>query len=97
MGGGGLECDKRRGQQCFASFPASPNLTWRDVQHIIVLTSRKDHLKSPSWTTNGAGLQFSHRFGFGMLNAAAIVNRALHWVTVPERLNCSVRATGLPK
>ena len=83
--------------QCFASFPASPNLTWRDVQHIIVLTSRKDHLKSPSWTTNGAGLQFSHRFGFGMLDAAAIVNRALHWVTVPERLNCSVRATGLPK
>ena len=83
--------------QCFASFPASRNLTWRDVQHIIVLTSRKDHLQSPSWITNGAGLQFSHRFGFGVLDAAAIVNRALHWVPVPERLNCSVRATGLPK
>lgn len=76
---------------------ANRNLTWRDVQHIIVLTSRKDHLQSPSWITNGAGLQFSHRFGFGVLDAAAIVNRALHWVPVPERLNCSVRATGLPK
>ena len=76
---------------------ASPNLTWRDVQHILVLTSWKEHLQSPTWITNGAGLQFSHKFGFGVLDAAAIVNRALNWVAVPERLNCSVQATGLPQ
>lgn len=76
---------------------ASPNLTWRDVQHILVLTSRKEHLQSPAWITNGAGLQFSHKFGFGVLDTAAIVNRGLNWVAVPERLNCSVKATGLPK
>lgn len=67
------------------------------MQHILVLTSRKEHLRSPTWLTNGAGLQFSHKFGFGMLDAAAIVNRAVNWVPVSKRLNCSFKATGLPK
>lgn len=33
----------------------SPLLTWRDVQHIIVKTSRRGHLSAPDWQTNGAG------------------------------------------
>lgn len=34
---------------------ASPHLTWRDVQHIIVKTSRAGHLSAPDWKTNAAG------------------------------------------
>jgi subtilisin-like proprotein convertase family protein len=68
---------------------ANPSLTWRDVQHIIVITSKKEHLTS-NWQTNAAGFHFSHQFGFGMMDAAAIVNRAIDWVSVPERINCSV-------
>lgn len=33
----------------------SPYLTWRDVQHIIVKTSRAGHLSAPDWKTNAAG------------------------------------------
>lgn len=33
----------------------SPFLTWRDVQHIIVKTSRAGHLSAPDWKTNAAG------------------------------------------
>lgn len=33
----------------------SPLLTWRDVQHIIVKTSRAGHLSAPDWKTNAAG------------------------------------------
>ena len=33
----------------------SPVLTWRDVQHIIVKTSRAGHLNAPDWKTNAAG------------------------------------------
>lgn len=36
-------------------FVISPLLTWRDVQHIIVKTSRRGHLVAPDWHTNGAG------------------------------------------
>lgn len=46
---------------------ANPNLTWRDVQHIIVQTSKPSGLydprgaTNPGWLTNGAGRQYSHR------------------------------------
>ena len=33
----------------------SGQLTWRDVQHLLVKTSRPAHLKANDWKTNGAG------------------------------------------
>lgn len=36
-------------------FVLSPALTWRDVQHIIVKTSRRGHLSASDWQSNGAG------------------------------------------
>jgi len=30
-------------------------LTWRDMQHIVVLTARPQNLKANDWVTNGAG------------------------------------------
>ena len=44
---------------------ANPNLTWRDMQYLVVMTSRADPLKEESgWSRNGAGRQFSHQFGY---------------------------------
>ncbi|KAJ7425494.1 proprotein convertase subtilisin/kexin type 5-like protein [Pitangus sulphuratus] len=34
---------------------ANPFLTWRDIQHIIVRTSRAGHLNANDWKTNAAG------------------------------------------
>ncbi|XP_052663906.1 proprotein convertase subtilisin/kexin type 6 isoform X3 [Harpia harpyja] len=34
---------------------ANPLLTWRDVQHLLVKTSRPVHLRAADWKTNGAG------------------------------------------
>lgn len=34
---------------------SSPFLTWRDIQHIIVRTSRAGHLNANDWKTNAAG------------------------------------------
>lgn len=39
---------------CLSPFH-SPFLTWRDVQHIIVRTSRAGHLNANDWKTNAAG------------------------------------------
>ena len=69
----------------------SNNLTWRDVQYLIVHTSnhegltRYHNLSSPAWTQNGAGLWVSHSFGFGAIDAEAMVTRARHWINVPEQ------------
>ena len=42
------------------------------------------------WRTNGAGLRYSHQFGFGVADAEAMVTRAKHWVNVPQQYEDTV-------
>ncbi|KAG8455262.1 hypothetical protein GDO86_001457 [Hymenochirus boettgeri] len=67
---------------------ANPFLTWRDVQHIIVKTSRQRHLNAPDWKTNAAGHKVSHLYGFGLMDAEAMVIEAEKWTTVPAQHIC---------
>ncbi|KAI3376782.1 hypothetical protein L3Q82_000381 [Scortum barcoo] len=64
-------------------------LTWRDVQHLLVKTSRPVHLKADDWKTNGAGHRVSHLYGFGLVDAEAMVLEATKWRTVPPQHTCS--------
>lgn len=66
-------------------------LTWRDIQYLIVYTSNPSKLKFGNWTTNGAGLRVSPKFGFGAVDAEALVTRARYWTTVPERVSCFIK------
>lgn len=74
-------------------YHCSPHLTWRDVQHLTVLTSKRNHLYDPTeshqWTINGAGLEFNHLFGYGVLDAGDIVDLARQWQTAPDRWHCA--------
>uniref|UniRef100_A0A2K6B7N8 Neuroendocrine convertase 1 n=1 Tax=Macaca nemestrina TaxID=9545 RepID=A0A2K6B7N8_MACNE len=73
---------------------ANPNLTWRDMQHLVVWTSEYDPLaNNPGWKKNGAGLMVNSRFGFGLLNAKALVDLAdpRTWRSVPEKKECVVK------
>ncbi|KAG9486782.1 proprotein convertase subtilisin/kexin type 5 isoform X1 [Eleutherodactylus coqui] len=70
------------------SLEANPFLTWRDVQHIIVRTSRQRHLNAPDWKTNAAGHKVSHLYGFGLMDAEAMVVEAEKWTTVPAQHIC---------
>ena len=67
---------------------ANPRLTWRDVQHIIVRTARRANLRGEDWRVNGAGHNISHAFGFGLMDAGAMVRAAQVWETVPEQRKC---------
>ncbi|XP_030622390.1 proprotein convertase subtilisin/kexin type 5b [Chanos chanos] len=67
---------------------ANPLLTWRDVQHIIVKTSRPGHLSAPDWKTNAAGYNVSHLYGFGLMDAEAMVKEAERWKQVPAQHIC---------
>uniref|UniRef100_A0A665T8T6 Proprotein convertase subtilisin/kexin type 5b n=1 Tax=Echeneis naucrates TaxID=173247 RepID=A0A665T8T6_ECHNA len=67
---------------------ANPLLTWRDVQHIIVKTSRAGHLSAPDWKTNAAGYNVSHLYGFGLMDAEAMVKEAERWKQVPSQHIC---------
>lgn len=71
---------------------ANRQLTWRDMQHLTVLTSKRNSLFDSKgrfhWTMNGVGLEFNHLFGFGVLDAGAMVALAKKWKTVPPRYHC---------
>ncbi|KAL7674421.1 hypothetical protein ACOME3_000701 [Neoechinorhynchus agilis] len=60
---------------------ANKELTWRDVQYLLVMSSRKlSGMYAASyhetWHVNGAGFDVSDVFGFGMINAEAFVKMA---------------------
>ncbi|XP_025192579.1 neuroendocrine convertase 1-like isoform X2 [Melanaphis sacchari] len=70
---------------------ANGDLTWRDVQHLLVRNCEVGPLlKNSGWSTNAAGFNFNPQFGFGLLNAYKLVKEAISWSTVPEKSICAV-------
>lgn len=68
---------------------ANPELTYRDLMHIIAQTSRIPNLEETNdWFINGAGYHVSHKFGFGTLDAGQMVAAAQNWTNVPSRSEC---------
>uniref|UniRef100_A0A1I7WEN4 P/Homo B domain-containing protein n=1 Tax=Heterorhabditis bacteriophora TaxID=37862 RepID=A0A1I7WEN4_HETBA len=71
---------------------ANPQLSQRDVQHLIVRTADPTSLMNSSargWKTNGAGLHYSRFFGFGTMNALKMVQVAQKWTSVEGERTCS--------
>ncbi|XP_076261452.1 furin-like protease 1 [Rhynchophorus ferrugineus] len=77
---------------CALALEANPNLTWRDMQHIVVRTARPQHLSASDWQVNGVGRNVSHSFGYGLMDAYAMVKLAKKWITVPEQHKCEINA-----
>lgn len=72
---------------------ANPNLTYRDVQQILLLSARQIDLADPDVITNGAGLLVSHNQGFGVPDAGVAVNLARHWNNRPPLTNATVTSS----
>lgn len=78
------------------SFINSPSLTWRDVQHLVVLNSSPPYQKtgkleaSTDWPVNGAGLRSNVLYGFGALDAGRLINMGRGWKSVPPQTRMSV-------
>ena len=61
-------------------------MTWRDVQYLIAYTANRNRLVGGDWVMNGGGLMVSPQFGFGAIDAEAIVSRGRHWTSVPAQM-----------
>ena len=63
------------------------------MQHLTVLTSKRNSLYDAKnrffWTMNGVGLEFNHLFGFGVLDAGAMVALAKQWRLVLKLEFCA--------
>ncbi|XP_054858288.1 furin [Eublepharis macularius] len=69
---------------------ANKNLTWRDMQHLVVRTSKPAHLNTNDWAVNGVGRKVSHSYGYGLLDAGAMVALAKNWTSVGPQRKCVV-------
>ncbi|XP_054159590.1 endoprotease bli-like [Oppia nitens] len=68
---------------------ANPTLTWRDLQHLVMLSSRYEPLRHESgWLTNGVGRRVSHKFGYGLIDATQMVRFAETWTPIPAQRIC---------
>ncbi|XP_063781932.1 furin [Pseudophryne corroboree] len=76
---------------------ANNNLTWRDMQHLVVRTSNPSHLNANDWLTNGVGRKVSHSYGYGLLDAGAMVALAKNWTTVRPQRKCVINILTEPK
>lgn len=76
---------------------ANNNLTWRDMQHLVVRTSNPAHLNTNDWITNGIGRKVSHSYGYGLLDAGAMVALAKNWTTVGPQRKCVINILTEPK
>ncbi|KAG7300217.1 hypothetical protein JYU34_015779 [Plutella xylostella] len=78
---------------CALALQANKDLTWRDMQHIVVRTARPERLSSGGeWRVNGVGRNVSHSFGYGLLDAGGMVRLARAWRTVPAQRKCELAA-----
>lgn len=111
----------------------SKNLTWRDMQHLVVRTSKPAHLNTNDWATNGVGrkgswglrswgggksarlreagllawqppkvrlsvvLTVSHSYGYGLLDAGAMVGLAQNWTSVGPQRKCVLDILAEPR
>eukprot|EP00834_Sanchytrium_tribonematis_P000968 NODE_20_length_44879_cov_0.624654.p15 type:complete len:311 gc:universal NODE_20_length_44879_cov_0.624654:30293-29361(-) len=59
-----------------------PDLTWRDVQHVVLLSARPFEAAIDDWQVVAKNRKFSHTFGYGLLDASAMVDIAKTWKLV---------------
>ncbi|XP_013883564.1 furin (paired basic amino acid cleaving enzyme) a [Austrofundulus limnaeus] len=76
---------------------ANKNLTWRDMQHLVVRTSRPGNLVAYDWRTNGIGRKVSHSYGYGLLDASAIASLAKTWSYVGPQRKCVISMLSEPR
>ncbi|CAC5363923.1 Furin-like protease 2,Proprotein convertase subtilisin/kexin type 6,Furin,Endoprotease bli-4,Proprotein convertase subtilisin/kexin type 5 [Mytilus coruscus] len=71
---------------------ANPNLTWRDIQHLIVLTSNRNGFNDTydNWSINGAKKEFNQVLGFGLMDAEGMISYGKNWVPVPIQQTCTL-------
>jgi kexin len=61
---------------------AFPNLNWRDVREILAKSARKIDSSDSNWFTNGAGLTFNEKYGFGLVDAQSALKLAKTWSSI---------------
>lgn len=62
-----------------------PDLGWRDMQYLCAETAVPFNLEDDDWQDTVHGRRFNHKFGFGKIDAFAMVEKAKLWKNVKSQ------------
>ncbi|CCE80282.1 Piso0_003395 [Millerozyma farinosa CBS 7064] len=60
----------------------NPNLTWRDLQYVSVLSTTPVNIEDGSYQKTALGRQYSHKYGYGKIDAYKMAHFARNWKNV---------------
>jgi MYXO-CTERM domain-containing protein len=80
---------------CALILSARPQLTRRDLQHLLAATATKNDATDAGWFTNGVAKAYNHRYGFGRIDAGAAVAAAPGWALLPAEATPLTASTSL--
>jgi subtilisin-like proprotein convertase family protein len=70
---------------CALILEANPDVTYRDVQAILIDSAERNDPGNADWAQNASGRWVNHNYGFGRIDADAAVQLALEWdLLAPE-------------
>lgn len=61
---------------------ANPNLTWRDVQYLSILSSKEVTNQDANLQEGALGKRYSHVYGYGKLDTKNLIDMARNWENV---------------
>lgn len=61
---------------------SNPNLTWRDLQYVAALSSVPVNENDGGYQTTALGRKYSHKYGYGKIDAYAMAHFAKEWKNV---------------
>lgn len=61
---------------------ANPNLTWRDVQYLSILSSKEVTNQDANSQEGALGKRYSHVYGYGKLDTKNLIDMARNWENV---------------
>ncbi|MDE0217335.1 MAG: S8 family serine peptidase, partial [bacterium] len=81
---------------------ANSSLTWRDIKLILADTASKNDSSDSSWmagaskySDSNSTYSYSHKYGFGLVDAKAAVDKASSWTLLPVQKSHTAVSTGL--
>lgn len=76
---------------------ANPNLGWRDVQEVLMRSAKKVNPSDTDWKVPvaPASINHNHKFGAGLIDAAAAVSLSENWTNLGTQLKRTSAQTGL--
>ncbi|KAI9257315.1 peptidase S8/S53 domain-containing protein [Phascolomyces articulosus] len=74
-----------------------PDLSWRDMQYLCVETALPISIEDSDWDTLPSGRMYNHKYGYGKLDAYAIVERAKTFESVGPQTYLQLSTTPFEK